>query len=401
MKKIYKVIVVGGGASGLLSCIELLSNSNPISGADILLLERLNRVGKKLLVTGNGQGNLTNEEISAENYFGDKTFINAFMDNLNKIDLKKYLYNIGVPLISEDKKVYPLSKTANSVVDTFRSFLENKIDIKTDCYVEDIKKEDGNFTVKTKGETFYAENVILAVGGKSSKQFGTDGTSYKLAMNFGHRITNLYPSLVQIKTETEKIKILRGIREEVKLSVFNGERELFSTIGDVIFTEYGISGNATFKASSYIVDRENIEVGLDFLPSLTVEEVEKIIFDRIKNAPYIKKEEILSCIVNKKVGESILKYCLDSDVKWLARALKDFRLKVTGNLGFTYSQVTRGGIDTVDIDEKTYCSKLCDKLYLTGEMLNIDGECGGYNLTFAFISAIVSARNIKGVNDEI
>ncbi|MBQ0099435.1 MAG: aminoacetone oxidase family FAD-binding enzyme, partial [Firmicutes bacterium] len=372
------------------------SNPNSVSGSDNLLLERQNRVLKKLLVTGNGQGNLTNEIITKENYFGEEDFIKAFIENEKKINLKKYLYSKGIPLTVENNKVFPLSKTANSVVDTLRSFIENKIEIKLNSLVESVTKEDKVFVVKTKDETFYSKNVILSVGGKSGKQFGTDGSSYKLATSFGHKLTKLYPSLVQIKTEQEKIKMLRGIREEVRLSVIEKDREIYSTEGDVIFTDYGVSGNAVFKASSYIVDKDDIKIKLDFLKDLTEAEVVKIITDRIENAPNIKREEILSGIVNKKISETIIKEAKDSSVKGLAKELKNFTLKVTGNLGFDYSQVTRGGIVTLDVDKSSYMSKFCKGLYLTGETLDIDGECGGYNLTFAFITGIVSAKSIKG-----
>lgn len=396
MNNHFKVAIIGAGASGLLSAIELLSGENHFSNNDIVIFERLDRVGKKLTATGNGQGNLTNFNISENNYFGDKAFVNDFINNLKNVDIQKYLNVIGIFLTCDkDNKMYPLSKKANSVLDIFRLFLENKATVKTNSYVDKIVKNGEIFEIIANGEKFYANFVILSVGGKASKQFGTDGSSYKLAESFGHQTTKLYPTLVQIKTNTENIKVLRGIREEVKLSVLENDKEIFSTNGDVIFTEYGISGNSVFKASSYIAGKENITLKIEFLPNLTQLEIENIIKTRQETAPYINNENILLGLVNNKVGEVIYKTSRDKSPKSLVNTMKNFTLNFKGTLGFDNAQVTRGGIATKDIDSKTYASMLCKNLYITGEMLDIDGECGGYNLTFAFITGIISAKDIK------
>lgn len=388
--------MIGGGASGLLALVELYSGSDSLSKGDVVLFERLDRVGKKILATGNGQGNLTNSDISSSHYFGDPHFISDFIENEKKINLQNYLYSLGIPLCTgEEGKIYPLSKQANSFLDTVRYFLKDKVDFVFNSFVQNLEKKDGVFEISESGKTYYAENVILAFGGKSSKQFGTDGSSYKLCERFGHKTTLLYPSLVQIKTDREKIKTLKGIREEVKVRVLEDEREIFSTVGDVIFTDYGVSGNSIFKASSYIAGKENVKIVIEFLPNINVKDLTKIIDDRLRNAYFIEKEEVLATVVNKKISQSVMKNVDVPSAEDLAYKLKNFTLDVKGTLGFDYSQVTRGGIKTCDIDSKTYMSKLCHNLYVVGEALDVDGECGGYNLSFAFVSGIISAKNIK------
>ena len=182
MQKIYKTAIVGGGAAGLLAAVELLSGSNCFKGEDVLILERNDRVGKKLIATGNGQGNLTNANVSENNYYGDKNFIARFIAQEKNLNLKEYFYRLGIPLGSgKDGKIYPLSKQASAVLDIFRNCISSKgCSEITSCYVEKITRKNDLFVINAGDKTFYAQNVIVAVGGKSAKQFGTDGSSYSL-----------------------------------------------------------------------------------------------------------------------------------------------------------------------------------------------------------------------------
>lgn len=397
MTKIYNVAIVGGGASGLICAIELVSGPSSLLGEDVIVLEKNDRVGKKLIATGNGQGNLTNANISQDNYYGDRVFINQFIANLNQISLQEYLYKIGIPLCTdEDGRQFPLSKQASSVLDIFRSYLSSKgVTEQTNFNVINVKKEKDLYKISSNNSFVYAKNVVLAVGGKTAKQFGTDGTSYALAQNFGHKLTPLYPSLVQLKTDTSKIKGLKGLKEQVKVTAYDGNKKLKSTVGEVLFTDYGLSGNAIFKISSQVVSAKEPSLKLEFLPSLTIEQTEKIIKDRLENNVHVPKAEILTGILNKRIGQALLKG-VNYSVNNIVNAIKNFTIQVTGNTGFNYAQVTKGGIDTCDVDAFNYQSKLAKGVYLIGEMLNVDGDCGGYNLTFAFITGIKVAKTIKG-----
>lgn len=396
MNKVYKVAIVGGGASGLMSAVELLRGQNCIKGEDIVLLERLDRVGKKLIATGNGQGNLSNAKIEENFYHGDKDFIRDFINAEKEIDIENYLKDIGIPLVTDKEgRKYPISKQASAVLDVIRAYLlSGGVEIKTSFKVENIVKEKGLFKISSNGDKVFAKKVILACGGKAQKQFGTDGSSYILAQNFGHELTKTYPALVQLKTETEKIRGLKGLKEYAKVYAFDGDELLSSAEGDILFTEFGVSGNAIFKLSTYLVCAKNPSVKIEFLPSYSLLDVQELLRYR-QNLPHIKNVGVLCGILNKKVGEAVIKTSSSNSCEDLAYALKNFRLLVRGSLGFDLAQVTKGGIKTNYIDSKTMQSKLVEGLFITGEMLDVDGDCGGYNLTFAFVSGIISAKFIK------
>ena len=395
MNKLFKVAIIGGGASGLLAATELLNGNDAFSGEDVVILERNERVGKKLIVTGNGQGNISNAEISAKNYSGDSAFISSYIKQLKTVDIVKYLENLGIITEKDETgRIYPLSRQANSVLDILRAYLISKnCTVITGFKATAIRKND-NFEIQSaNGETIQAKTVILAVGGKAGKQFGTDGTGYSLATAFSHKLTPLYPSLVQLKTEKERIKGLKGIKHNATVSLYDGDKFIKQATGDLLFTDFGVSGNAVFKISDKTQTLKNPILKIDFTPQISADSFIEIIENRQKQG-FIAKQEILNGIVHKKLGERIVSSVGD-DANTLANEVKNYSIKIVGTLGFDYAQVTKGGIDTKDINPETYESKLQNGLYLTGEMLDVDGECGGYNLNFAFTSGIVAAKSVK------
>ena len=393
MNRTFKVAIIGGGSSGLFCATKLLL-SEKFQGQDILLIEGTDRVGKKLVASGNGQGNLSSLNLSADNYHGDKGFIRAFLSKYSFDELKEFYSQVGVYLTSDNEgRVYPASFNASSVLDNIRAFLTSKnLFITTQTKVLDVKYKN-LFEIKTNNGIYYAENCVMAFGGKSGKQFGTDGSSYKLCENFDHKLTELYPSLVQLKTETDFLKGLKGIKERVKITAYDNDKPIKTIEGDLLFTDYGVSGDAVFKISSYVSGVKNASISIEFLPNLSKAEIVNLIESKRK-LTYIAVNEILNGLVNKRTGYNLIRYAKDNSANSLANVLKDFRLKVIGTAGFDMSQVTKGGIDTDSINPFTFRSKLQKNLYLIGELLNVDGDCGGYNLTFAYISGIFSANDI-------
>ena len=396
MQKIYKVAIVGGGASGLMAAVELLSGKKSLRGSDVIILEKNDRVGKKLIATGNGQGNLMNQNFGKEYYRGEDFFVKTFVDETIKIDLEKYLTKLGIPLctLSNGKK-YPLSRQASAVLDIIRAYLASKFcEIETDACVTAITERDGVFTIKAGREEYYAQSVILAFGGAAAKQFGTDGSSYVLAQKFGHKITSVYPSLVQLKTVTDLIKGLKGLKEVARVTLYTDDKAVATSTGDLLFTDYGVSGNTVFQVSAYYKGGSNSCLKVEFLPEMSEEEITKILSARQK-CEHIAKDEVLLGILNKRVGQAVIKTCKSFLPEKVAHAVKNFRLKVTGSLGFNYAQVTKGGVVTENVNPLTFESKLKRGLYIVGEALDVDGDCGGYNITFAFASGIMAARGIK------
>ncbi len=401
MKNSFSVAIVGGGASGLMTAVELLSGDACFSGEQIVILERNDRVGKKLITTGNGQGNVSNTTLSCENYYGDFEFIKDFIENCRQVDLQNYFVKMGIFLFTaKDNKQYPLSKQAGTVVDIIRLYLESKgCTIMTDTKVDSVSKTAKGFSISTNNGEIFSKFLVMATGGKTAKQFGTDGSAYALIEKFGHSTTKLYPSLVQLKCDLQSIRGLKGQKETAKVVAIVNNKELKSATGEVLFTEYGVSGNAVFQVSGHFSGVENGILKVEFLPDRTFSEVENVIKEREK-IPYLVGENKLLGLVNKKIGQAVIKSAKSLSAKDLAFALKNFNLKITGNLGFNYAQVTKGGIKTNAVDSKSYESKNVANMFIVGEMLNVDGDCGGYNLTFAFVSGITCAKKIKRLNEE-
>ena len=390
----HDIIIIGGGASGMLCALTLVQNGIE----DVVLVERGERLGKKLSATGNGQGNITNQNLSVAHYFSDdikkvERIIKGF-DNHALLDFFK---NLGGMFEADEKgRVYPTSRQASSLTDLLRFALERAgVRVQTGFTAVKISRQADGFSLTSQeGAALKGKTVVLATGGKAAKNFGTDGTGYLLAKSLGHTLTPLYPALVQLKTQTAHIKGLKGIRCEGLLRAYDGEKELTHARGDVIFTDYGVSGNAVFWASSYLTDAKNPSVSLEFLPDVSKDELFKLLSQKIK---FCAEEQIFGGIVNNQLGRAILKRLhLENgkfSVEGAVKLLKSFTLPVTGTLGFDYAQVTKGGVPMSELNE-CLMSKKCKNLYLCGEIINVDGECGGYNLQWAFSSGVCVANAI-------
>ncbi|MDE6850672.1 MAG: aminoacetone oxidase family FAD-binding enzyme, partial [Clostridia bacterium] len=254
--------------------------------------------------------------------------------------------------------------------------------------------ENGFKLTLSNGEKLRAYRVVLAAGGSAQKQFGTDGGGFKLAQSLGHKITPLYPSLVQLKCDTRYIKTLKGIRTECAVTAFDGNGALIgSSCGDVIFTDYGVSGNAVFYISSCCSGLENVTLSLAFLPDVSVEAIAEDVKNKLgKGYP---QSELLCGTLHNQIGRAVMRRCQTSDPVAVARTVKNFTLAVEGSLGFDYAQVTKGGVSASEVGDDLQ-SKLVPNLYLVGEVLDVDGDCGGYNLTWALASGMHAAKCIVG-----
>ena len=398
MNKVYKVAIIGGGFSGLVSAEKL---SSRIGGENVLVLERNDRVGKKILATGNGRGNLSNENVSVYNYHSilpsDVSYGIEKYGNKSIID---YFKGLGVDVSVEDGKIYPSSFQANSILDMLRLKLEYlKTDIRVGYRVDSVKCNGKAYKILANGESFFAEKVIFACGGKAGKQYGTDGTAYSLLQGLGHTVTPLYPSLVQIKTDVSKIKGLKGLKSQAVATLIVDGKKIKSFLGDVLFTDYGVSGNAIFYLSAYLPQNKKCSINLAFLPDKSEGEIAEFLQSKFMNVKYLGIEDALTGVVNKQIGRAIIRDCegisLNEDgAKKIARAIKNFSLNVVGTLGFDYAQVTKGGIPFNEVVATTMESKKSKDVYVVGEMLDVDGDCGGYNLQWAYSSASIACDGV-------
>lgn len=387
----YDVAIVGGGASGLAAASFL--GSLTVSSRkkfNICVIEGNSRLGKKLSATGNGQGNVGNTSISPRNYHsaGPQNFrggsVNMEYDIISRGQRAYETLFHGIFTADEKGRIYPAGRQASALTDCLiKELADHNVATFTGVKVTGIKK-DGLFRLTlSDGKRISAKYVLLCVGGKAQKQFGTDGSSYTLAEAFGHQITPLYPSLVQLKTDTTHIKTLRGIRADCKITAVVDGKEVASSRGDVIFTEYGISGNAVFSVSPAFAGKTG-EVVIEFAPDISFETLRRDVLDKQKLG--YAESELLTLTLNNQIGRAIIKRAASAKPEDIASMAKHFTLNVTGTLGFDYAQVTHGGVDMRFVTDELE-SKLCKNLFFAGEVLDIDGDCGGYNLTWAFASA--------------
>lgn len=380
MKK-YDVAIIGGGASGLACAVVLAENSN----LKTIIFEAGERIGKKLASTGNGQGNVSNTDMSVEHYFGGNTDL---VEKIACADPNAY-ERIFDCLFSADERgrIYPAGRQASALCDNLLRRLSGKVEIMLSTPVKNIEK---GFIIETEKEKISADYVVICTGG-CAQPVAKGISPYALAENFGHTHTALYPSLVQIKTDTTHIKTLRGIRADCELSAYENGKLIKSTRGDVIFTEYGISGNAVFALSPYITDKQGVTVSLAFLPEISEEVIENNLKKR--RAAGCSGGELLSGTLHNQIGRTIIARSGTENDKQIVKTLKNFTLSVKETLGFAYAQVTRGGIKMNEISDELE-SKLVKNLYFAGEVLDVDGDCGGYNLQWAFTSGMFIADNI-------
>lgn len=399
MNNIIKIAIVGGGASGLFLATALDSER-------VVLFERGDRVGKKLSATGNGQGNISNLQAENGGYFSHTQagveLANQLAKRFGVDDLRAYFRSLGVLLtVDERGRLYPAGKQASALTDALRFAVAKKgVQTRTGEKIEKIEKAKGGFRlISDKGE-YFAEKVILATGGKASKNFGTDGNGYALAQGLGHSVTAFYPALVQVKTVTSDIKTLKGIRvspAKVTAEYTDDNKTVKKTLtGDLLFTDYGVSGDLIFRLSAFFSDKieKGVRLFIDFLPEFSLQELTEVVEEKRRRYPETPFGELLCGIVNNQVGRAVTKKAKTENLQDAVTLLKNFPLTVTGTLGFDYAQVTKGGIKIEEVDENLQ-SKKANGLYFTGEILDVDGECGGFNLQWAYSSAMAVATALN------
>lgn len=404
-----KVIVVGGGASGMMAAIIAKRK-----GASVTILERNDRVGKKLLTTGNGRCNYTNTTISYDNFLdnyhgSDPKFVYNSLYSFDLYQTIDFFEMIGITPTVEDNKVYPNSLQASSMLDVLRYEIEDLgIELVTEAYVIDIVKNK-NFKVKLKdGRIFESEKVILATGGMAMPVSGSDGNGYGLAKSFGHKLIDTFPGLVQLKLEGNLFKQLKGIKFPGIARLYLDNKLIMEDRGDILFTDYGISGPPILQISrtalKYHKDKRDIILKISIITNRTKEDITKYLSQRFKLMSKKSIQDGLVGLINKRLiipilkeinvdkDKNVLKLSTD-ELDKLANILTNWDFKIIGSQGWGQAQVTAGGIDTKDIDEKTMESKLIKGLYIVGELLDIDGNCGGFNLQWAWSSGYVAGFN--------
>lgn len=403
---VNKILVIGGGAAGMMAAIVAANN-----GGEVIILERNDRVGKKLLATGNGRCNYTNMNLTIENYHGkNNTFAESALSSLDVNTTIEYFEKLGItPAVEDNGKVYPLSFQSSSMLDILRyEIQEREIELITEAYVVDIKKKK-NFIVKLKdGRIFEGGKVILATGGMAMPVSGSDGNGYSLAKSLGHSLIDINPGIVQLKLEGSFFKQIDGVKVVGVAKLYSKGQLILEDSGDLLFTSYGISGPPILQLSrmalDYISHGKEIELRISIIHTKTSDELEEYLLNRFKNSPNKSIRESLIGLINKKLILPILReLSLNKDklvqdfnkeeVDKLSKILTSWSFKITGSQSWGQAQVTAGGISTKEINNKTMESKLVEGFYLIGELVDIDGDCGGYNLQWAWSSGYVAGKH--------
>lgn len=404
-----EIIVIGGGASGIAAA---LSAAKADPSAHVTLLEGLDRVGKKILATGNGRCNLTNEHISPEHYHsGNPGELAKRLEAMPVERTLDFFRSLGLFCAAEEMgRVYPYSRQASMVLDVLLLALERShVNVVCGSKVTALHRAGREFQVKTdSGKVYRAGAVVLTTGGKAAPKQGSDGSGYALAQHLGHHVTPLFPCLVALKCFDPVLKGLKGIRAQGKATLLDRGRPVAWEAGELQFTDYGLSGIPAFQLSCHLgAKSKHWEVSVDLLPDWTSEELLRHIRDRIKQYPSETLERFLLGLVHKKLLYSVMKAAAveplsrqakslsPRDVERLAACLKDWRFQVTGTLDWNSAQVTGGGVPLDEIDG-TFQSKRCGGLYLAGEILDVVGDCGGFNLHWAWCSGMAAGAAVAG-----
>ena len=394
------VCVIGGGAAGMLAALTAAEN-----GHRVLLLERQSRVGRKLLATGNGRCNLSNYHVSPAHYHGGAGFCDFALSQFDVGETLQYFASLGLLTVSEASgRIYPMSNMAGSVLDVLRYALERpEIDLQTGQTVTAVRKIPEGFSVKTETDTFFARRLILAAGGAAGSKVGGGMDGYRLAKSLGHHRTALYPSLVQLKTDPTYPRALKGVKAQCGISICRGSQVLARNSGEVLFTEYGVSGPAIFDLSrSVSAGGSDLTCLLNFFPDWEEAEVLHWLSQRQAAMAAHEASTLLTGSCHTRLGQMICKSAgftnqraaglTRDDLRRIAGQATHFALPITGTCGFDQAQVTAGGLDTSEFDPRTLQSRLVPGLYACGELLDIDGDCGGYNLQWAWSSGRLAGK---------
>lgn len=403
---INDVIIIGGGAAGLLSAVYLKKN---YPQKTVRILESLPRVGKKLALTGNGRCNITNKNIDLSRYHGENVdFCEYALSKYNLKFTENFFKSIGLPFAFEEEKGFPYSLQGSSVVDCLRFAAENLgVITHTETKVTNIQISNGNYKVIAGNVSFLARNIVVAAGLYSGgDKLGSDGSMLEILKKAGFSVTKTSPAIVQVKTETDIVKQLKGIKVNANVILKSNETIIRKEFGETLFCDYGLSGPPVLQISREISrSQKPFKISLDIMPTIDYNPLLDILKQRAKDLKYLNLDEFFTGFLQKRLGQVILKVAgckLTDSVKILdekqiekiAKIIKNFEFNVTGTTGFVNSQVTAGGLDTTQFDNKTMMSKTNKGLYAVGEILDIDGDCGGFNLQWAWSSAMCACDSI-------
>lgn len=410
MNKVYDVAIVGAGAAGLFTAVHCAKR-----GKSVILYDKNKYPGRKLRITGKGRCNICNysdNDNILKNIVHNEKFMYSSLNNYSANDLIKFFNDNGIKTkVERGNRVFPQSDDAMEIINMFKKLIKDlNIEFKNESSVKDLEKNEDLFKIVSNSGVDYAKNLVIACGGMSYKVTGSNGDGYKLAEKFGHSIKPIKASLVAMNTSLSKedrLELMGLSLRNVKVKVINKKKKtIFTEFGEMLFTHFGISGPIILSASSYMKDDEDYTIYLDLKPALNEEQLDNKLLMLFEEEHLKSIGKVLENLLPKKLINIFLKaidldyYKKAYDITKLERAaiinnLKHFNLKYNSLRDIDEAIITAGGVNVKEIDPKTMESKLVNKLYIVGEVLDIDALTGGYNLQIAFSTAYQAAMSIE------
>ena len=402
-----RVAIIGAGASGLVCAIEAARK-----GLHVTLFEKNGKVGRKILATGNGKCNISNEKISLERYHGASVgFAKEALRRFDTFTCKAFFRSLGLEMREgEEGRLYPMSHQASSVVDMLLHEVRSlHVSIVLESEVSKIEKKGAEFILHVNAQTYVFDACVIATGSVAMPTLGSSGSGYAFAKSLGHSVIEPYPSLVQFVCDEPHLKEVSGVKMDANVELYIANQKCQSVQGDLLFTAYGLSGSAILdlsrKASHALVHDESVHVVLDLLPMLSREALTSLLQKRLS----VAKDKSLSLWLEGMIPKKLAHFIIENtkiahlkeasalgvkEIKKIVFALKALRLHVKATKGFESAEVCAGGVDVRELEAKNLMSKTIANLYFCGEVLDIDGDCGGFNLHFAWASGYLVGQSL-------
>jgi len=390
--KPYPTIVIGAGAAGITAAISAKRRGDPV-----IVCDRMPQSGKKILASGNGRCNLLNDDLSESNYnMSARVLARSIFSKFGKADIFDFFKKLGLEMYSDNGRIFPVTNQSSSVLKVLELELKRlSIPVEFNFDVIDISGSKDSFILKSKsGRTMQSSKVVIATGGRSYPALGSDGSMLKLVERFGHNIIDTVPSAVPILTKNKLCHLLQGQKIFARASSVIDQKTASEASGDILFTKYGLSGTAILDISrelSVALNRSNkkdVAVLVDMVPFMDANALKTGLARRMESG--ISGEDILTGILPNKFGRVLKDAIYGMNAAEIADMLKSMLFKVTGTRGWNEAEFTSGGIDTLEVVTDTLESKIKKGVYFAGEILDVDGRRGGYNLAWAWASGYVA-----------
>lgn len=396
-----KIIIVGAGAAGMMAAIAARKQ-----GKEVIILEQLSEPGKKIMATGNGKCNFSNLHISVDHYkTSDSDFVQNVLEHFSNKDAIRFFRDLGIIEKEKNGYFYPRSNQASSIRDAlWNECFYQGVQIKLNCQILDIDFYDSKYWIKTKEGIISSECMIFACGLLAGTNLGSNGSAFQYIEKLGHSFKDIVPALVQMKSEQSIFKNLAGIRSDVNLELWNQDHLLFQDQGEIQLTNDGVSGIVSFQASLIASDlmnqKKDCYLMIDFVPFLKEKDLIQFLQLQFQRRNHMNHKSKMAGIIPEKLAAAFLleegivpeskKSILPEQVELIAKKLKHFKVSIYGTRGFGECQVCLGGVPLEELESKTMMSKICPGLFFAGEIVDVAGQCGGYNLQWAWSSGYLA-----------